>query len=80
MPILRYIHIFLILLYPYPALFCPGLRKLILEFCTAVKKKDPSKETTSLHSANGKTVEISTSPRKVAMQSADVTSCQLEVH
>ena len=80
MSILRYIHIFLILLYPYPASFFPGWKKLIFEFCTQAERRNPNKETTSLHSANRKTIGLSTSPRKVAMQSMDVTSCQLEVH
>jgi len=41
---------------------------------------NPSKETTSLCSVNGKIVKVSASPRKVAMQSVDVASYQLEVH
>jgi len=80
MSILRYIHIFLILPYLYPASFSPGRKKLVLEFCTEVERRNLSKETTPLHSVNTKTVGLSTSPRKVAMQSMDVTSCQLEVH
>ena len=79
MPILRYTYIFLILRYPYPASFSPNLKKLVLEFCTEVERRNPSKETTSHHSATKKTIGLLTSLRKVVMKSADATSCQLEV-
>ena len=80
MLVLRYTHIFLIPLDPYPASFSPGWKKFIIEFCTEIERRNPSEDITSLHSVNGKTVGLSTSPRKVAMQSADVAACQLEVH
>ena len=73
-------YIYLSILCTYPASFSPGWKQLVLEFCTEGVRKNPSKDTTSLHFANGKTVELSTSPRKVAMQSMDVASYQLEVH
>jgi len=44
-----------------------------------VERRDPSKETTSLHSTNRKAIGLSTSPIKVAMQAMDATSCQLDV-
>ena len=80
MPILRYIHIFLILLCPYPASFSLDWKKLILEFCTLGERRNLSKETTLPPSTNGKTIGLLTSRRKEVMQLMDVAACQLEVH
>jgi len=40
------------------------------------RKKDPSKEATSLRSANGKPIGLLPSPKK----EVDVATCKLEVH
>jgi len=77
---LRYIHVFLIFIYPCTASSSPCWTKLVLEFCPEVERKNPSKEATLLRYTNGKTEGISTSPTKVAMQSMDAASCELEVH
>jgi len=66
MSILKCIHIFLISLYPYPTSFSLGWKKLILEFCTEVGRRNPSKEATPFCSINEKIVRLLTSLRKEA--------------